>query len=174
MHIQIWRKKQNSLHVYAVSSSLSLADCLKGKRCGGLRAGPRTHYCRLVRHNIILIIKGCEIKEVISLPGINFETNSAQLTASSSVTLDAVTQTLNNYPEIYAEVAGHTDSTGSDSYNTKLSEQRAAAVRTYLTSRGVSSSRLTSKGYGENNPIADNSTKEGRAANRRVELKVSE
>jgi len=116
--------------------------------------------------------KGCEIKAVISLPGINFETNSATLTASSTATLNGAAETLNKYTDIMAEVAGHTDATGSESYNQSLSERRAASVRTYLVNQGVAASRLTSRGYGESQPIADNSTKAGRAANRRVDLNV--
>jgi hypothetical protein len=68
------------------------------------------------------------------------------------------------------EVAGHTDSMGSDAYNMKLSQQRAGAVRNFLISKGVAADRLTAKGYGESQPVADNATREGRIQNRRVEL----
>ena len=116
--------------------------------------------------------KGCEIRDVISLPGINFEVNSAQLTSSSAATLDGAAETLNKFTDITAQVAGHTDSTGADSYNMSLSGKRAQAVKEYLISRGVAASRLSSQGYGETQPIADNSSKDGRAMNRRVELNV--
>jgi len=116
--------------------------------------------------------KGCEIRDVISLPGINFETNSSILTSSSTTTLDGAASTLLKYTDISAEVAGHSDSTGDAAYNLNLSDKRAAAVRTYLVNKGVAASRLTSKGYGETQPIADNSTRSGRAFNRRVELNV--
>ena len=116
--------------------------------------------------------KGCEIRDVISLPGINFEINSSQLTASSATTLDGAASTLNKYSDISAEVAGHTDSTGADSYNMNLSDKRAKAVKDYLISKGVSTSRLSSKGYGETQAIADNLTKSGRAMNRRVNLNI--
>jgi len=116
--------------------------------------------------------KGCEIKAVITLPGINFETNSATLTNASLSILNGAASTLNKYTDINAEVAGHTDSTGAAAYNKSLSERRATSVRDYLVSRGISSGRLTSRGYGEEQPIADNSNKAGRAQNRRVELKV--
>jgi len=117
--------------------------------------------------------KGCEIRDVISLPGINFETNSSQLTSSSATTLDGAAETLNKFTDITAEVAGHTDSTGAASYNLSLSDKRAKAVRDYLISRGVDASRLSSRGYGETQPIADNSSREGRAMNRRVDLNVA-
>ena len=116
--------------------------------------------------------KGCEINDVISLPGINFETNSSQLTSSSAATLDGAAATLNKFTDIAAEVAGHTDATGADSYNMSLSGKRAKAVKDYLISKGVSASRLSSKGYGETQPIADNSSKSGRAINRRVDLNI--
>ena len=116
--------------------------------------------------------KGCEIKLVISLPDVNFELNSAKLSASSIATLDGAAETLNKFTDINAEVAGHTDATGSDSYNMSLSGKRAKSVKDYLISKGVSAARLSSKGYGETQPIADNSNKQGRAMNRRVVLNV--
>jgi OOP family OmpA-OmpF porin len=75
---------------------------------------------------------------------------------------------------IKIRVEGHTDSRGSDSYNQNLSEERAASVRQYLIGRGVSASRIQSKGFGEQRPIEDNTTKAGRAANRRVEIHITE
>ena len=78
---------------------------------------------------------------------------------------------LKQWPEIRVEVAGHTDSVGNDGYNLKLSSQRADSVRAYLEGKGVAASRMTAKGYGEKNPIADNATEGGRDKNRRVELK---
>jgi outer membrane protein OmpA-like peptidoglycan-associated protein len=69
-------------------------------------------------------------------------------------------------------VYGHTDSTGSDSYNLDLSQRRASAVADYLTMRGVQSARLGTRGFGESQPIASNDTEEGKAANRRVEIKL--
>jgi OOP family OmpA-OmpF porin len=73
---------------------------------------------------------------------------------------------------VVVEVAGHTDSTGSETYNQGLSERRANSVKDYLTSQGVTATRLSAKGYGEAQPVASNDTKEGRAENRRVELIV--
>ncbi len=105
------------------------------------------------------------------LEGVNFESNSATLTAASRAILDRVAEALLAWPEVRAEVGGHTDSSGSEAYNQRLSERRAQAVREYLISRGIPADRLTARGYGESRPIADNGTESGRAKNRRVELR---
>ncbi len=89
-------------------------------------------------------------------------------------TLDVAAETLRECPNIRTEVEGHTDSVGTDVYNQALSQRRAESVMSYLISHGISSSRLEAKGLGESNPIADNSTEDGRALNRRVELKPVE
>jgi len=87
-------------------------------------------------------------------------------------TLDQVAQVLSQYNETYIDVYGHTDSTGSEAYNQQLSERRANSVAAYLESRGVQSARIGTRGFGETQPIAPNDTEEGRAANRRVEIRV--
>jgi outer membrane protein OmpA-like peptidoglycan-associated protein len=107
----------------------------------------------------------------VVLRGVNFEFDKAVLTAESSQILDRVAASLIAHPEVKVEVAGHTDSDGSAAYNLKLSDRRAKAVRDYLIKKGVPASQLTAHGYGESQPIADNKTVEGRAENRRVELK---
>ena len=107
----------------------------------------------------------------VILQGVNFEFDKAVLTADSRQILDRVAASLLAHPEVKVEVGGHTDSVGSDAYNLNLSHQRAEAARDYLINKGVPASRLTAKGYGETKPIADNNTAEGRAKNRRVELK---
>ncbi|HEY8537955.1 MAG TPA: OmpA family protein, partial [Steroidobacteraceae bacterium] len=117
---------------------------------------------------------GCTRTGSITLEGVNFELNSARLTPSSREVLDAVAADLKKYPRLRIELQGHTDSTGSDSYNLDLSQRRAEAVRDYLIEQGVSPQQLTAKGYGETEPIADNSTAAGRAANRRVVMRVLE
>ncbi len=115
---------------------------------------------------------GCTIVP-IDLAGVNFALQSHELTEESRKILDDVVVLINASPELQKiEVQAHTDNRGSKKYNQKLSELRAASVREYLVSRGVAPGRLVSKGYGESQPIADNSTEEGRAKNRRVELKV--
>jgi OOP family OmpA-OmpF porin len=111
-----------------------------------------------------------EKKELV-LEGVNFESNKAVITDYSKKILDRVATSLAAYPHVKVEVGGHTDSTGDDQYNMDLSAKRAQAVVDYLVAHGVSASQLTSKGYGETKPVVDNATKEGRAKNRRVELK---
>jgi OOP family OmpA-OmpF porin len=112
---------------------------------------------------------GCET--VITLKGVNFETNSAKLTASSTSILDNAVTVLKQRSGAKVEVQGHTDSVGKDAYNLSLSSHRAKAVLDYLVAHGVDAKMLTSKGYGEAQPIASNDTAEGRAENRRVDLK---
>lgn len=104
--------------------------------------------------------------------GITFDFNSYAVKPQFQATLNEVAQTLQAYPSTIIDVLGHTDSVGSNEYNQRLSEQRAAAVAAYLTSRGVQPARIATRGFGETMPIADNSTEAGRAANRRVEIKV--
>jgi outer membrane protein OmpA-like peptidoglycan-associated protein len=79
---------------------------------------------------------------------------------------------LKENPSIEIEMSAHTDSHGSDDYNFKLSDNRARSCMEYILSKGISASRITSKGYGESMPVADNETDEGRQQNRRVEFKI--
>ncbi len=118
-----------------------------------------------------IAIKGCK-PEIIKLDGVNFDNDSAKLKPASITTLDRAVATLKRRSDIKVEVAAHTDSRGSDAYNLKLSDRRAASVMAYLQSHGIKASRLSSKGYGESQPIASNATKEGRSHNRRVELRI--
>ncbi len=105
---------------------------------------------------------------------INFELNSSRITGRISYDiLDAVANILIANPAIRIRVEGHTDSQGSVSYNLRLSQGRADAVREYLVNQGIAASRLTAVGFGEENPIADNETEEGRALNRRVEFHIT-
>lgn len=104
------------------------------------------------------------------LEGVNFDFDKATLRQEDIGSLDNDVETLKSWGDVDIEVAGHTDSMGSDAYNMKLSKQRAEAVRNFLISRGVAADRLTAKGYGESQPVADNATEEGRFKNRRVEL----
>ena len=108
----------------------------------------------------------------IVLRGVNFEFDSAEIDPASSVVLDAAADQLRECPNVSVRVEGNTDSIGTDAYNQGLSERRSEGVMGHLIGRGVSASRLTSVGYGESQPIASNETDEGRALNRRVELKT--
>ena len=123
---------------------------------------------------------GVDIKPVdngqailVNLPGgVTFDTDSTVVKPAFFDTLDKVAVSLNKYPNSLIDVYGHTDSTGSDAYNQTLSENRARAVADYLSSKGVSPQRIRSTGFGKTQPIASNDTPEGRAANRRVEIKI--
>lgn len=108
------------------------------------------------------------------LQGVNFAFDSAELTSEAKAKLDEAASTLNANSLVNVKVVGHTDSIGTDSYNQGLSERRAAAVVDYLGNNGVSAARLSSEGMGESQPIADNTTDDGRYQNRRVEFIVVE
>ena len=112
-----------------------------------------------------------ETKASFVLEGVNFASGKADLTPEAREVLDRVVTSLAAYPEIRVEVAGHTDNKGSRALNTRLSQKRADAVKNYLAGAGISPDRLVAKGYGPDKPIATNDTEEGRAQNRRTELK---
>ncbi|MDE1182897.1 OmpA family protein [Paraburkholderia sp.] len=101
---------------------------------------------------------------------VTFDTNSYAIKPSFAPVLDQVGQTLNQNPEVNAQVVGHTDSTGQAAYNQTLSVNRAQSVVNYLASHGVAGQRLSAQGMGASQPIADNNTEAGRAQNRRVEV----
>ncbi len=104
--------------------------------------------------------------------GITFAYDSDAVQPQFQPTLNEVAGTLAEYPKTYIDIYGHTDSDGSEVYNQGLSERRARSVANYLSARGVLSARMATKGYGEMQPIASNETAEGKAANRRVEIKI--
>ncbi|MBS1239566.1 MAG: OmpA family protein [Proteobacteria bacterium] len=111
---------------------------------------------------------------LVNLPdGVTFAVNSSTISPAFQATLDKIANSLVQYPNSLIDVMGHTDSTGSDAYNEDLSKRRADAVADYLVLRGVSRARIATIGYGERYPVADNATDEGRARNRRVELKIT-
>ena len=110
---------------------------------------------------------------VLDMPSeITFGVDSSNIDPGFRNTLDQVSLTLKQYEKTYVDVMGHTDSTGSDAYNQALSERRASAVADYLSSRGVQSARLATRGYGESQPKASNLDAAGRSANRRVEIRL--
>jgi len=106
------------------------------------------------------------------LETILFATNRTNIQRKSFKVLDAAALVLKNHPEMRIEIEGHTDDRGSDAFNLKLSEGRAASVKKYFIKKGVPAERLASKGYGESQPIADNKTVAGRGKNRRVEFLI--
>jgi outer membrane protein OmpA-like peptidoglycan-associated protein len=110
---------------------------------------------------------------LVNLPEITFAVDSTTITPGLQSALDEVASSLQRYPNSLVDVMGHTDSTGSDAYNLDLSRRRAESVRAYLTMRGVSAARVASIGYGEQYPKASNDTAEGRALNRRVEIRIT-
>jgi outer membrane protein OmpA-like peptidoglycan-associated protein len=111
---------------------------------------------------------------VLNMPGnITFRTDSADLNAQFFKVLDGVAQVAKKYDKTIIEVAGHTDNTGDAGYNRQLSQRRADSVARYLMSRGVADARLMTAAGGEEHPVASNSTEQGRAANRRVEVTIA-
>ena len=122
---------------------------------------------------------GCPVPVSIDLKGVNFDFDKATLRPDAVSILNEAIEILKRYPELKVEVAGHTDSKGTDAYNQSLSERRATTVYDYLTSNGIDSGRMVGpNGYGESRPIAPNTNEdgsdnpEGRARNRRTELNV--
>ncbi len=128
--------------------------------------------CPNTRANAPVDARGCEIGSTLELRGVNFASNSDRLLTGAEQVLDDAIEWLRKNPHLVVEVAGHTDSDGAAAANLGLSERRAYTVRDYLISGGISEARLTARGYGEYEPIADNATNEGKAENRRVELRI--
>ena len=124
--------------------------------------------------------KGCpQVKRAVTtllkkaMSGIEFETGKAVILKKSYPILDEVAQVFIDNKDYIVEVQGHTDNVGNAEVNLNLSDKRAQAVRDYLIKKGVDASRLTAHGYGSSQPITDNTTKAGRAKNRRVEFKIT-
>lgn len=111
---------------------------------------------------------------IVSLPDILFDLNEATLKNEAKVVIAKLAGILLILPELNLRVEGHTDSTGSADYNQTLSERRATSVRDFLAQQGIGGQRMVAVGYGLTRPVADNSTREGRAANRRVEIVIAE
>lgn len=104
--------------------------------------------------------------------GIMFDVDSYALKASTKANLDKMAETMKEYEKTEIVVMGHTDSTGSDEHNQKLSENRAASVSRFLQQNGITATRLTTKGFGEQKPVASNDNPSGREQNRRVEIAI--
>lgn len=113
--------------------------------------------------------------QIVIREKIQFETNKADIKPESGSLLEEITQVIKQHPQIKRlSIEGHTDSTGADAHNQRLSEQRAASVRDYLLQHGIEPDRLSSRGWGEGRPIGDNTTAVGREENRRVEFVILE
>jgi outer membrane protein OmpA-like peptidoglycan-associated protein len=109
----------------------------------------------------------------LNMPGnLTFEVNSANIRSNFYQVLESVFLVFKEFSKTQVQISGHTDSSGSDSYNQTLSEKRAVSVMNYFTAKGLPPSRFQAVGFGETRPIADNSTKQGRATNRRVEIQI--
>ncbi len=130
--------------------------------------------CPNTKVGVRVDVNGCEITEVIELPGVTFASNSDRLLPGAEQVLDDAAATLRKHSDLVVVVAGHTDSDGAAAYNESLSERRAKTVLNYLVDRGANAANLTARGYGEANPVADNSTAVGKAQNRRVELQIKQ
>lgn len=125
-------------------------------------------------------IPGAEVKRVgegINVTfnedaGVYFDTNKSNVQGTSAATLDKLAGIFKEYPKSNVLVEGHTDSAGAEEYNMNLSKQRAQSVTNYLITKGVDAGRFDTKWYGETQPVGDNTTTEGKAQNRRVELAI--
>jgi OOP family OmpA-OmpF porin len=133
-----------------------------GDKCPGTPAGTK------------VLANGCEVPKVVKLEGVNFTSGTANFVAGATDKLDVAVQAMKDNPTIGVEIAGHTDAQGDAELNRKLSQQRADAVRKYLVDHGVAPGQVTAKGYGEDEPAASNDTADGRALNRRVELRIKQ
>jgi outer membrane protein OmpA-like peptidoglycan-associated protein len=150
-----------------------------GAGAGALVGGITGYNWQAIRNRLLGATKGTgtQITEQpdgslkLNIPSsVTFDTNSYAIKPSFAPVLDQVAQTLQQNPEVIAQVVGHTDSTGQPAYNQTLSVNRAQSVVNYLSQRGVAPQRLSAEGRGDTQPIADNNTEAGRAQNRRVEI----
>ena len=153
---------------------------LKGAGIGAVAGGSVGYYMDQQEKKLRAQLQGTGVSVtrqgntiVLNMPSnITFDTDSAELKPQFHKTMDSVVLVLNEFKSTLITAMGHTDSTGADEYNQQLSEKRALSVSNYLISKGVASQRLAAIGYGETQPAATNATPEGRALNRRVELKL--
>jgi outer membrane protein OmpA-like peptidoglycan-associated protein len=113
------------------------------------------------------------IKLTLGENAVRFNTNKSSLTPNAKTNLDKLVKVFNEYPDTNIQIYGHTDSDGADDYNMKLSQQRAAAVKSYLSGKGLASSRFVTNGLGETEPLASNESADGKSKNRRVEFAIT-
>jgi outer membrane protein OmpA-like peptidoglycan-associated protein len=127
----------------------------------------------LQQFNAILQTQDTARGLIVNMADVLFDTASSNLRPIAREKLAKVAGIVSGHPGLRLDIEGHTDSVGTDEYNQKLSENRSAAVRDYLTQQGMAAASVTAKGLGENQPIANNDTADGRQKNRRVELVIS-
>lgn len=113
------------------------------------------------------------IRVILDENAINFDFNKSTLTTSAKGNLDKLIPVFNKYPDTNILIVGHTDAVGSDAVNDRISLERATSVRNYMSSKGITATRMITDGKGKNEPLADNTTEEGRAKNRRVEFAIT-
>lgn len=165
--------------VIGKKSGNTAAGVIIGSAIGGTAGAIIGDYMDKQAEEIVEQVEGAEVERVgegIAITfdsGILFGFDSYALTATSKDNLREMAEILLKYEETNIEIDGHTDSSGAEAYNQKLSERRATAVADYLAAQGVSRGRFTVKGYGETSPVASNETDEGRSQNRRVELGIT-
>lgn len=154
------------------------AGAIIGAAIGGTAGAAIGNYMDKQAEEMRNDIQGAQIERVgegIKITfnsGILFDVNSDALKSEAANNVKNLAVILNKYEDTEILIEGHTDSTGSDKYNSTLSEKRAASVSGELKSQGVAGRRITTNGFGENQPVADNGTVEGRTANRRVEVAI--
>ncbi len=161
----------------AVDSHKRGRGALIGAAVGGIAGGLIGNYLDKQAKEIDAIpdadVQRRDDSLIVMLPGdVLFDTNSSALAPGAYERLRSLAATLNRYPDTNIVVKGHTDSTGAESYNLKLSEERAENVRKYLVAEGVSPSRVTAIGFGEAYPLVSDATSSGRQQNRRVEIEI--
>ncbi|WP_116808796.1 OmpA family protein [Steroidobacter cummioxidans] len=157
-----------------------LQNALIGAGVGALAGGGVGYYMDVQEAKLRQKLEGTGVSVTrigdnitLNLPSsITFATNSADLNGQFYNALGGVGMVLKEYNKTVIEVAGHTDSTGSDQYNQQLSERRAASVANYLVGQGITQQRLLTVGAGKTRPVASNDTEAGRAQNRRVEMTI--
>lgn len=161
------------------SGTAALIGGAAGALAGGLTGGAIGNYMdkqEAAMRQSLANVEGASVQRNMDMLAVTFKSdvlfgvNSSSLKPGAYDELDRVSKVLNQYPQTSIIISGHTDSTGTEEYNQKLSERRAEVVKNALAGMGVNPSRMTSVGYGESKPVTDNSTESGRQMNRRVEI----
>jgi outer membrane protein OmpA-like peptidoglycan-associated protein len=156
----------------------TVIGAIMGATLGGTAGAIIGHHMDKQAEELRNDLKGADVERVgegIKITfdsGLLFDVNKSDLTATSRANLSSLATTLNKYEDTEVLIEGHTDADGTDEYNRGLSRDRADNVRSYLSSLGVKAGRISAVGYGEEQPIADNATVDGKAKNRRVEVAI--